>query len=61
MAILEIAHCPHCKTRDFLYSGIQRGYGIVPDMILWTCKGCGTTLSRWVRSVSQGLSKQVAS
>lgn len=61
MAAIKISRCPHCKTRDFFYSGIQRGYGIVPDMILWTCKCCGTTLSRQVQGVSLYLSKKVAS
>lgn len=37
--------CPYCKTVDFLFSGIQRGYGYVPDMALWTCRGCGSTFS----------------
>lgn len=38
--------CPNCENEGFSFSGIQYGYGIVPDMELWTCTRCGSTFSK---------------
>jgi DNA-directed RNA polymerase subunit M/transcription elongation factor TFIIS len=37
--------CPNCKNGDFMFSGLQKGYGYLPDMELWTCKHCYSTFS----------------
>ena len=43
--------CSNCKGADFFFSGIQRGYGFVPDMELWTCEKCGSTFSNTITEI----------
>ncbi len=45
MPVLTTLCCPNCKSEDFVFSGIQKGYGYVPDMELWTCTLCHSTFS----------------
>lgn len=43
--------CSNCKGACFFFSGIQRGYGFVPDMELWTCEKCGSTFSNTITEI----------
>lgn len=42
---LATFNCPNCKGDDFIFSGLQKGYGYTPDMELWTCRRCHSTFS----------------
>lgn len=42
---VENLNCPNCKGSDLVFSGIQKGYGSVQDMHLWTCRKCLGTFS----------------
>ncbi len=37
--------CPNCKSKNLMFSGTQKGYGYTPDMDLWTCRRCHSTIS----------------
>jgi DNA-directed RNA polymerase subunit M/transcription elongation factor TFIIS len=47
--------CPNCESEEFMFSGLQKGYGLVPDMELWTCRRCHSTLSESSLRVKAGV------
>lgn len=51
---LTTLRCPNCDSKDFMFSGLQNGYGYVPDMELWTCMTCYSTLSKNSLSLKGG-------
>lgn len=42
----QLAVCPSCHVPASLrFAGIQEGFEGTPDLTLWNCEACGTTVS----------------
>ena len=52
---LTALYCPNCKGKDFMFSGLQKGYGYAHDMELWTCRQCHSTFSEKSLGLKKGV------